>query len=118
LSWIGWLNFEAVSMKAFSGFLMCGEFMVQSSKTFKPNMHLTRSCIQFFPSLSAPLHMVLMVPYSKTDPFRKGVAITITSTPGTCTCTISALKYLFEKSEQAPESPLFTKDDGTPLYHG
>jgi len=33
-----------------------------------------------------------MVPSSKTNPFKKGVAITIIRTPGACTCTVSALK--------------------------
>src|SRR5882724_11976839 len=68
-------------------------------RAFDPSIHLTRSCIDLFPSISAPLYAVLTVPSSKTDPFRKGVAIYIAKAPGACICMVSALKLLFEHSE-------------------
>src|SRR5882724_2069506 len=109
------LNFEAATTTAFSGFLRCGEFTTHSSRNFDPSTHLTRSSVQFVPSIIVPSHMVLTVLASKTDPFRKGIAITIASAPGARTCAVTALKSLFKYIERPPELPLFTQDDGTPL---
>src|SRR5882672_6739812 len=67
--WLSQLNFEAAITTAFSGFLRCGEFTIQSGKPFDPSIHLMRSCINFVPSISAPLYVVLTVPSSMTDPF-------------------------------------------------
>src|SRR5882724_8222390 len=55
------LNFEAMVMMAFSGFLRCGEFMVQPGKAFYPDVNIMRSCIQFWPSLSSPLHITFTI---------------------------------------------------------
>jgi len=118
LSWFSQLNFEAAVTAAFSGFLRCGKFTIQPGKAFDPSIHLTRSCVAFVPSISAPLYAVLTGPSSNMDPFRKGVAITIARAPGARTCTVSALKSLLECSEQPLESPLFTGDDGAPLARG
>src|SRR5882724_3076389 len=111
----GRLNFEAAMTTAFSGFLRCGEFTTHSGRNFDPSIHLTRSSVQFVPSIIMPSHVVLTMSASKTDPFRKGVTITIASAPGACTCAVAALKSLFEYIEHPPESPLFTQDDGTLL---
>jgi len=112
------LNMEAAVTTAFAGFLRCGEFTIQASKAFDPSIHITRSCVQFMPSIAAPSHIVITIPSSKTDPFRKGVAITIASAPGAHTCAVSALKALFEFVERPPESPLFLQDDDTPMSRG
>jgi len=109
------LNFEAAVTTAFSWFLRCGEFMIQASKDFNPSMHIMRSSVQFMPSITIPSHVIIIVPSSKTDPFRKGVAITIASTPGVHTCTVAALKALFEFMGQLPESSLFMQDHGASL---
>jgi len=69
------------------------------------------------PSIAAPLHIILMVPSSKLDPFKKGMEITITGTPGTHTCAVAALKSLFEHIEQPLESPLFLQDNSSPMSH-
>src|SRR5882724_3919337 len=111
----GRLNFEAATTTAFSGFLRCGEFTMYSGRNFNLSIHLMRSSMQFVLSIIVPSHVVLTVLASKTDSFRKGIAITIASTPGARTCAIAALKSLFEYFEQPPESPPFTQDDGTPL---
>src|SRR5882724_6981822 len=111
----GRLNFEAATTTAFSGFLRCREFTMHSGRNFDPSIHLTRSSMEFILSIMALSHVVLTVPASKTDPFRKGIAITITRTPGAHTCTVAALKNLYEYIEWPPESPLFTQDDGAPL---
>jgi len=70
------------------------------------------------PSIAAPLHMVLTIPSSKMDPFRKAVAITIFSVPGAHTCAVAALKILFQHVKQPPESPLFFQDDSASMSQG
>jgi len=60
-------------------------------------------------------YVVLTVLSSKMDPFRKGVTITIASAPGAHTCAVAALKSLFRYCEWPPKSPLFSKDNGSPL---
>ena len=104
-------------MTAFSGFLRCREFTIQAGKAFDPSIHITRSSMQFMLSIAAPSHIILMVPSSKTDPFRKGVVITIASAPGACTCAVATLKSLFEHVGWPPESPLFLQDNGSPMSH-
>ena len=112
------VNFEAAVTTAFSWFLRCGEFMIQTGKAFDPSVHIMRSSVQFMPSITIPLHVIIIIPSSKTDPFRKGVAITIASAPGACTCTVATLKALFEFVGQLSESPLYMQDNGTPLSWG
>jgi len=111
------LNFEAKTMTAFSGFLRCGEFTIQSRKAFDPSIHITRSSMQFMPSIAVPSQFILTVPSSKTDPFRKGVAITITSVQGSRTCTMAALKSVFKHVKWPPKSPLFSQDNSVPMSH-
>src|SRR5882724_2141909 len=62
LSLLGWPNFEAATTSAFSSFLRCKEFMIHLAREFNPTIHITRSCIQFRPSISDPLHVILTVP--------------------------------------------------------
>ncbi|KZP17754.1 hypothetical protein FIBSPDRAFT_1046642 [Athelia psychrophila] len=59
------------------------------------------------------------LPASKTDPFRKGVSITVAAAPGICSCPVTALKLLFERAPRAAgEIPLFENLDGTVLHRG
>jgi len=51
----GWLNFEAATTTAFSGFLRCGEFSTHSGRNFDPSIHLTRSSVEFVPSIVTPI---------------------------------------------------------------
>src|SRR5882672_1029546 len=112
------LNFKASTMTAFAGFLRCSEFTVLTGRSFDPSISLTRSCVEFMPSISSPSHIILTVPSSKTDPFRKGVSIAIASAPGACTCAVNVLKSLFEYVPQPPEVPLFSQDSDAPLSRG
>jgi len=112
------LNFEAATTTAFSGFLRFREFTIQPAKAFDPSIHIMRSCIQFMPLISCPSHIILTVPSSKTDPFRKGVVVTIAGTPGVHTCTVAALKSLFKLVQCPPELPLFIQGNGAPMSHG
>src|SRR5882672_10049837 len=105
-------------MTAFAGFLRCSEFTVLTGQSFYPSINLMRSCIEFMPSISSPSHVILTIPSSKTDPFRKGVFIAIANTPGVHTCAVNALKNLFEYVPRPPEAPLFSQDGDSPLSRG
>jgi len=91
--------------------------MIQTGKAFNPSMHIMRSSIQFIPSITVH-HMSHHCPILKDRPLQKRVAITIASTPGACTCAITALKALFEFVGQLPKSPFFMQVDGAPLFMG
>ncbi|KAL4251363.1 Phage Integrase-like Recombinase [Pleurotus pulmonarius] len=68
------------------------------------------------PSIHNPDHIILTLPASKTDPFRKGVTIYIASAPDSpSTCPVSALVHLFTINPLPPNSPLFTTSDQSPL---
>jgi len=99
----------------FSTFLRCREFTIPASKDFDLAVHLTTDAIKFVPSLEQPSHVVLTLPSSKTDPFRKGVDILIARAPGARTCAVTALQSLFRHGHRHPRSALFTQDDGSPL---
>jgi len=114
-SQLGRLNFEASVALAFSAFLRCGEFTIPDSKEFNPAIHLTDNSISFIPLIEAPSHMVLTLPSSKSDPFRKGIEILIIHASGAHTCAVAALQSLFRHGSKPPESPLFVQDDGSPL---
>jgi len=116
-SQLGRLNFEASVTLAFSGFLRCGEFTVPAGKEFDPVIHLTSESIRFVPSIQSPTHVVLTLPSSKTDLFRKGVDISIAAVPGAHTCAVAALQSLYRHGHKSPGSPLFIQDDGSPLSH-
>ena len=112
------LNFEATVMTAFSGFLRCGEFMVQPGKAFDPGVNIMRSCIQFWLSLLPPSHVILTIPSSKMDPFRKGVVVTISSAPGAHTCTITALKCCLSMSSSPQSLPCSSRQMAPPYLVG
>ena len=99
---------------AFSGLLRCGEFTTKSSR-FNPATHLSKSCIKFMPSPASPAYILLTLPASKTDPFRKGVTLTIAAAPGQPTCPVSAMQQLLQNSSASPDSPLFEVAPGIPL---
>ena len=111
------LNFEAAATSAFSGFLRCGEFTIQPAKAFDPSVHITRSCIKFMLSIQAPSYVVLTIPSSKMDPFRKGMAINITSTPRAHTCAVTALKSLLNTAS-GHLSPPYSPRMMVPHYQG
>jgi hypothetical protein len=114
----GTLNYTAAIRLAIPAFLRCGEFTVRTTKSFDPAAHLTRGSVRFEPSFAAPNHVVLSIPSSKTDPFRKGVSLFISAAPGASTCPVTSLKQLYMLDPRPPESPLFVGDDGLPLLRG
>jgi len=62
---------------AFAAFLCCGEFTLDEKETFNPAIHLSRNSIQFQPNIQSPTHVLISLPASKSDPFRKGVSIVV-----------------------------------------
>jgi hypothetical protein len=111
----GILNYNAAIRLAVAAFLQCGEFTVRKSRSFDTAAHLTRSSVRFEPSFAAPNYIVLSIPCSKTDPFRKGMSLFISAAPGASTCPVTSLKELYTLDPRPPESPLFVGDDGLPL---
>jgi hypothetical protein len=114
----GILNYATAIRLAVPAFLRCGEFTVRKSSSFDPAAHLTRSSVRFEPSFAAPNYIVLSIPSSKTDPFRKGMSLFISAAPGASTCPVASLKQLYMLDPRPPESPLFVGDDGLPLLRG
>lgn len=93
---------------AFFGFLRVGE--LTCGKKFDPALHLSRSDISFSPSIDAPAAMFVKIKASKTDPFKKGVLLTIGSS-GSTICAVSAVKrYLMSTNYKG--GPLFQYSDG------
>ncbi|KAF5315910.1 hypothetical protein D9611_004922 [Ephemerocybe angulata] len=75
---------------AYGGLLRSGEFTQGKGKDV--SLGLKRQHVKFLPSFEDATHIILTLPASKTDPFRKGVAVTIAAAPGTPTCPVAALK--------------------------
>lgn len=101
---------------AFSALLRCGEFTISGSGKFNPEIHLSRGSISFIPDLESATHILLALPASKTDPFRKGISITVAAAPGSPSCPIRALQDLFLSTpDLPPSSPLFITPEGDPL---
>lgn len=108
-------SFLAAMKSAFAGFLRCGEFTVARAESFNPATDLTRGAVAFLPTIDAPTHVILSLPSSKTDPFRKGVSILLAAAPGAPTCAVTALKHLFTVHPQPPGAPLFQTANGMAL---
>ncbi|KAG9219447.1 hypothetical protein CCMSSC00406_0005341 [Pleurotus cornucopiae] len=109
------LTFRAAATLAFTAFLRCGEFTVNGNAEFDPSVHLTRGSVEFKPSFENPEFLILTLPSSKTDPFRKGVPIFVAAAPGSVTCPVSALKALISRDPRSPKEPLFSHYHDGPL---
>ena len=98
---------------AFAAFLRIGEFTWSNSEwrsdgDFK-QWHITRSSVRFHPPGLTPDRAYLTLPASKTDPFRRGITLTIAAS-GTNdrACAVFALHRLLEGWPAAPHTPLFS----------
>jgi hypothetical protein len=94
---------------AHAGFLRAGEFtwsennLVHGHTEFAP-WNLTQRSIQFEED-----RLFLTLPNSKTDPFRKGVTITLASS-GDAACPVTAMRHLYDLCPSwTPLAPLFTR---------
>ena len=93
---------------AFAGFLRSGEFTYTSKDRGMANFgkwFLTRRSVTFFDD-----HIVVHLPSSKTDRFRKGIDIPIAAS-GDNACPVKALRRLF-RWKASPDSPLFERTGG------
>ena len=95
---------------AFAGFLRIGEFTWGQGEYAQPDFSawfLTRHSVELHTD-----YLVLNLPASKTDPFRKGVSLSIAAA-GDDACAIKSLSRLFNQYPAAPTAPLFHTASGT-----
>ena len=98
---------------AFFGFLRTSEFTVD--RLFQEEIHLGKRDIAFEPSLVSPVRMIVNNICSKTDPFRKGIKLTIGKT-GENICAVNAVKHYFSLLDtKEQKKPFFSFQDGKPL---
>lgn len=89
---------------AFAAFLRVGEFTYESRDLNDEDFHdwfLTRRRVRLHED-----HLELTLPSSKTDPFRRGVTLTIAASDDEA-CTVRALRHLFQRWPAPLSSPLF-----------
>ncbi|GLB36092.1 hypothetical protein LshimejAT787_0303800 [Lyophyllum shimeji] len=100
---------------AYAGLLRCGEFTTKKGE-FDPSVNLSKRCVQFFPDYDNATSIVLHLPASKTDPFRKGIAVHIAAAPGKPTCPVAALKRMYAAgADKDLDAPLFSGPNGKSL---
>ena len=102
----------AASSVAFFSFCRSGELTVPSEKSFDPSAHLTVDDISV-DDRKKPSVLAIQLKKSKTDPFRKGVRITIGRTQDEL-CPVTALLSYLQKRGMKP-GPLFLWSDGRAL---
>jgi len=102
-------TFDGVILKAamclaFAGFLRVGEFTYDKWDSTSPTIAVTRSSITFEPKTVS-----LLLPRSKSDPFRKGITIPMPATDKD-TCPRRAIKLLFKLYPAPGNTPLFCRE--------
>ena len=100
----------AAATLCFFAFLRAGELTTPTTTTYDPNVHLCLADIAVDDPLSPSLLQV-GIKQSKTDPFRKGVRLSIGRT-GTKLCPVAALLDFIASRGTVP-GPLFTFQDGS-----
>ena len=103
----GGANLHAAFCLAFAGFLRMGEFTYDEVESDFRSWHLTRGSI----SLQED-RLLLVLPASKTDPFRQEVTLTISAACDEA-CAVKSLRNLFEQFPKSHYSPLFSSPAGT-----
>jgi hypothetical protein len=94
---------------AFAGFLRSGEFTWTSWSDQHHQFHLSRKHVSFQED-----HVTLMLPMSKTDPYRRGTTIHLPSSFSPL-CPVIALTQLFRQYPSSPFQPLFSRPHGQPF---
>lgn len=107
------VNFDSVNLKtalcvAFAAFLRSGEFTWDSWNPSSSQYHLSRRHVTFNYDNS----VTLILPASKTNPFRKGTAIQLAPSPSSTICPVDALRHLFNAFPRDPSHPLFSRSFG------
>ena len=95
---------------AFFGFLRIGEITVPSDSGYDPNTHLSLADVAFNHATD-PSQMDIVIKQSKTDPFRKGVTLTLGRTQSQL-CPVAVMASYIVKRGQIP-GPLFQFQNGT-----
>jgi len=93
---------RAAICTAFAGFLRTGEFTYNLWNSSSHQTQVSRGALKFNKD-----SVTLTLPKSKTDPFGKGVPISMPAT-GDSTCPRGALKMLLAKYPAPANAPLFT----------
>jgi hypothetical protein len=106
------VDFDSVNLKtaicvAFTTFLRSGEFTWNSCNSSSSQFHLSRRHVTFNHNSAT-----VILPTSKTDPFRKGTAIQLASSPSSSICPVNALRHLFNRFPRDPSHPLFSRTFG------
>ena len=102
----------AASVVCFFGFMRAGELLVSSRESFDPSKHLTLEDIAT-DSKQSPSFIQISPKTSKTDPFGRGVDITIGRTSDDL-CPVEAM-FNYLQWRGPDNGPLFIKQDGAPL---
>ncbi len=100
-------NSHAAFCLAFAGFLRMGEFTYNKVESDFSSWNLTRGSV----SLSED-RLFLVIPFCKTDPFRRGITLTISAASDKA-CVVMSLNNLFTQFPKASNHPLFTNHAGT-----
>ena len=102
----------AVCCTAFFGFLRCSEFTVPQEHEYDPTVHLSYNDVAV--DCRKDPHIVqIHIKQSKTDPFRKGLKLSLGKTDN-AVCPVSALlAYLAVRGPQP--GPLFLTEHRSPL---
>jgi hypothetical protein len=103
-------NLRAAFCVAFAAFLRSGEFTWEKwNPKVSPRIHLSRRHVTFTNDA-----VTLFLPSSKTDQYRQGVNIHLSSVDSPL-CPVAALHNLFERFPAPPNSPLFVRSAGLPF---
>ena len=97
---------------AFFGFLRVSEFTVPCQGTYDPGTHLSLTDISL-DNRDNPRLIAVFIKQSKTDPFRKGVALYLGATNHPVCPVTGVLPYLALRGDQP--GPLFLTEDGKGL---
>jgi hypothetical protein len=103
------INIKTALCVAFAAFLRSGEFTWDSWTAQHHQFHLSRNHIQFNSN-----SVMLTLPASKTDPYRKGVIIPLASSSSPL-CPVTALRNLYSLYPRPASQPLFSRPFGQPF---
>jgi len=100
------INLRAAFCTAFAAFLRIGEFTWPQWNPDSSLQFLSRGSVQFVTN-----GVLLRLPASKTDPFRKGVTIPLSPSHDS-TCPVATLHLLFQRYPKPLGEPLFSRSYG------
>ncbi|KAG5734538.1 Integrase/recombinase xerD like protein [Termitomyces sp. T112] len=101
----------------YSGLLCSREFTIGKGGKFSTSLHLSQSAVQFLPDFTSATHVWLTLPASKTNPFCKGITITMAAAHGRPSCPVTALKAMYAELPCDGNAPLFEQPNGSALSY-